>query len=192
MIRKIIQLLAFLIFVSCNTSTNKQRPEDTTTSSSSASPSSPSSSASANKSASDFDTYCNARYEYCIDYPTTFKPQPESENGDGRVFRNKEGKEVLVVYGTMNLSTQGKNLSLKEQFNSDLQKTRTEKGIITYKKYGGTYYVISGYKNDRIFYQKTIVKENTFASAILHYNKAEEDTYSKIAERVFKSFKVSK
>ena len=42
-----------------------------------------------------FNKYCNARFGYCIDYPKQhFIPQPESENGDGRIFKNKKGGEV--------------------------------------------------------------------------------------------------
>src|SRR6476660_5925357 len=60
-----------------------------------------------------FDTYCNVRFDYCIQYPKEIVyPQPESENGDGRVFKNKQGDVVLTVFGRMNSNAEGETISL--------------------------------------------------------------------------------
>ena len=38
-----------------------------------------------------FDTYCNERFAYCVDYPKALVyPRPESKNGDGRIFKKKK------------------------------------------------------------------------------------------------------
>ncbi|HEY3814184.1 MAG TPA: hypothetical protein VGL66_13245 [Caulobacteraceae bacterium] len=44
------------------------------------------------------DTYVNARYGYSVSYPRgLFKPQPESDSGDGRVFTaTRDGAEFRV------------------------------------------------------------------------------------------------
>lgn len=141
-----------------------------------------------------FDTYCNARYGYCIDYPTgLIYPQPESYNGDGRVFKNKQGDEVLTVFGRMNASPEGGTISLEQQFDDDLHGNSEENGnkdrVITYQKLGNTFFVISGYKKGKIFYQKTILKDESFAYAILEYSENEKGIFDKVSERIFKSFK---
>lgn len=141
-----------------------------------------------------FDTYCNGRYGYCIDYPSAVVyPQPESYNGDGRVFKNKKGEDVLTVFGRMNASADGGTISLEQQFDDDLHSVDEENGnkdrVITYQKLGKTFFVISGYKKGKIFYQKTILKGDSFAYAILQYDESEKDVFDKVSDRIFKSFK---
>lgn len=141
-----------------------------------------------------FDRYCNDRYKYCIDYPTDIVyPQPESYNGDGRVFKNKQGDEVLTVFGRMNASPDGGTISLEQQFDDDLHGVDEENGnkdrVITYQKLGKTFFVISGYKKGRVFYQKTILKDDSFAYAILDYSEIEKDIFDKVSEKIFESFK---
>jgi hypothetical protein len=138
-----------------------------------------------------FDKYCNARFGYCIDYPhDVIFPQPESSNGDGRVFKNKQGHVVLTVFGRRNDSPDGGTISLEQQFDDDLHSIAGENGnVVTYQKLGKTFFVISGYIKGKIFYQKTILKEDAFAYAILDYSENEKSTFDKVSERIFKSFK---
>jgi len=50
--------------------------------------------------AADFVTYGNARFGYSIAYPPALvSPQPEAENGDGRIFQAKKGTARFLVYG---------------------------------------------------------------------------------------------
>ena len=141
-----------------------------------------------------FDKYCNARYSYCIDYPkAVIFPQPESQNGDGRVFKNKKAEEVLRVFGRNNSDPDFGHISLEQQYNDDLQGVDEENGnndrVITYQKLGKTFFVISGYNKGKIFYQKTILKDGAFAYAILQYDENYKVTFDKVSERIFKSFK---
>lgn len=141
-----------------------------------------------------FDLYCNARFAYCIEYPgAILYPQAESQNGDGRVFKNKQGEEVLTVFGRMNADPDGGAISLEQQYNDDLHGAPEENGnkdrVITYQKLGKTFFVISGYKKGKIFYQKTILKEGAFAYAILEYPESEKEIFDKVSTRLFRSFK---
>lgn len=168
----IIIILSITVF-SCDTSRNEKISQDKTIIKS-----------------SNVGTYCNPRFGYCIDYPKDmFYPQPESQNGDGRIFLNKNKAEVLIVYGTMCITPEGNDKSLREQLEDDIQNIISEKGKLTYKKIGINFYVLSGYKNDKIFYQKTILKEDVFACAILQYNETEKNDYNIIAKLIFESFK---
>ncbi len=141
-----------------------------------------------------FNTYCNAHFAYCIQYPKgIIYPQPESQNGDGRVFKNKQGEEVLTVFGRMNADPDGGTISLEQQYDDDLHGALEENGnkdrVITYQKLDKTFFVISGYKKGKIFYQKTILKQDAFAYAILEYSENEKKIFDKVSTRLFKSFK---
>ena len=141
-----------------------------------------------------FNKYCNPRFGYCVDYPgELIYPQPESENGDGKIFKNRKGEEILRVYGTNNSDPEFGNISLEQQYNNDLHETDEENGnndqVITYQKLGKTFFVISGLKKGKIFYQKTIHKDDSFAYAILQYDDGEKATFDKVSKRIFTSFK---
>jgi len=138
-----------------------------------------------------YDTYCNSRFEYCIDYPKDIiYPQPESANGDGRIFIDKQGQEILRVFGRNNSDPDFGNITLEQQFHTDLHdiEKQTDHQIITYQKLGKNFFIISGYNNDRFFYQKTILKKGAFGYAMLQDEKSDKVTFDKISERIFKSF----
>src|ERR1700748_3583670 len=71
-----------------------------------------------------YDTYCNVRFGYCLDYPTDIlSPQTESENGDGRVFMLKNNTEFMRVYGNWMLDpedTENKRRELEHQYNEEI------------------------------------------------------------------------
>lgn len=137
-------------------------------------------------------TYCNSRFDYCIDYPKDIiYPQPESANGDGRIFIDKQGQEILRVFGRNNSDPEFGNITLEQQFHTDLHdiEKQTDHQVITYQKLGNDFFIISGYNKDRFFYQKTILKDGALGYAMLQYEKRDKATFDKISERIFKSFK---
>lgn len=146
-----------------------------------------------NKSGILFEKYCNERFDYCVDFPKELIfPQPESYNGDGRVFKNKQGEDILTVFGRNNSDPDGGNISLEQQYEDDSRDILNEykgKQVVTYQKLGNNFFVLSGYRNGKIFYQKTILKSDAFAYAILEYSEDESDVYKPIAENILKSFK---
>jgi hypothetical protein len=137
----------------------------------------------------DSDVYCNARFGYCVSYPPFLKAQPESANGDGRIFQNEAGETALTVYGTLNLDANGDLLTLEKQFKRDLKSLATSKSDISYQKLGKNFYVISGRKSGKIFYQKTIAKEESFCFAVLEYKQSEKVKYDSVSASIFRSFK---
>jgi hypothetical protein len=140
-----------------------------------------------------FSTYCNERFSYCIGYPVfLIYPQPETGSADGRVFTNKQGEEVLRVFGKLIPYRNTKPISLEEQYNNDFWEIENDKAlndlVITEKRLSKTYYILSGYTKSRVFYQKTIVKNLAFAYVILQYEKAEKNIYDKVAGKILDSF----
>ncbi len=143
------------------------------------------------------DVYCNARFGYCIDYPGgKLFPQPESENGDGRIFVASDSNEIIRVYGFFmwNPEDQRANVDqLKDLFNRDLKDADDEnpddKLRVTYKKLGKDFFVISGFKRGKVYYQKTIVNKDAFANLIIRYEPKDSLLYNKVADITSRSFR---
>src|SRR4051794_3302166 len=99
-----------------------------------------------------YSTYSNARFGYSIDYPKgVVKPQPESANGDGRVFASADGQIELRVWGSYNaLGT-----TLKQKYADDVKQHAC---CVSYKPLLTKTYVLSGASGKQVFYEKTIFK----------------------------------
>ncbi|MCK9254769.1 MAG: hypothetical protein GX793_04590 [Bacteroidales bacterium] len=133
-----------------------------------------------------YKTYYNERYGYSIEYPSSkLIPQGESGSGDGQVFKSQDSKSELRVYRDYRDVL---DFGLQDAYNEDL---RGDGGnfVVTYKKLGNNYYVISGYKNKNIFYQKTIIFRNQLCTAIITYPESEKNYYNKVCENIFRTFK---
>lgn len=131
--------------------------------------------------------YCNGRFPYCLEYPDFLTAQPEAANGDGRFFTDAQGNEVMWVYGTINMDSEtGEPVSLAKQFMRD--NTSHDLDRITYSKTGDRYYVLSGYKGDQIYYQKTLWGEESLCYAILQYPRKDAARYDPVVQQLFKTF----
>lgn len=137
-----------------------------------------------------YDTYCNARFGYCIEYPHgLLLPQPEAPNGDGRIFTDRNGTEILRVFGRINMDADGNPVSLTRQFQLDLQEAEKNGDSITYRKLGDTFFVISGYRQGAIFYRKTIARDDAFAYASMRYPATAKATYDPVSANISRSFR---
>lgn len=140
-----------------------------------------------------FGTYCNERFAYCIGYPIFILfPQPESGSMDGRTFTNKEGEEILRVFGKHLPYNNNKPPGLLEQYNADLKQIETTalsgSITITNKQVAARYYIISGHTETRMFYQKAVLKNNSIAYAIFQYNISEKSIYENVSGKIISSF----
>lgn len=136
-----------------------------------------------------FETYCNSRFGFCIDYPSNkLIPQDESANGDGQIFTSEDTESTLWVYRDFR-----DNAGIEEEFNiesafeSDIQ-TNDPNHSITYKKLGSDYYVVSGYNEGKIFHQKTMMTDKGLATSLIEYPESEREYYDKVSETIFTSF----
>ena len=138
-----------------------------------------------------FATYHNERFAYSIEYPSDLlKMQPPPENGDGREFDSRDGSVKLLVWGNYNASDQ----SWKQWYKSDL-KDFLEKPAYTVVK--NHWYVISGLKNDKIFYQKTMRRTlrqklgniDVFYTFTIEYPESERSKFDPIVRHIAASFK---
>lgn len=127
-----------------------------------------------------YKTYSNARFGYSVSYPANILvPQGEADNGDGQIFRSSDGHAEMRVFGRYNVQ----NETLKSAFNS-----AQEGKSVTYKLLRGNFYVVSGREGGKIFYEKTMLKGDTFKTFMIEYDEADASTYDAITARVARSF----
>jgi len=135
-----------------------------------------------------YNQYCNARFGFCVSYPSTFKGQGESDNGDGQEFISADGKSSLLVYRDGREAIYESETECRTQsYLSDI--TSDEAKQVTYKKKGDNFYVVSGYQGSMIFYQKTIFTEQGMMTAVFTYPTAQKAKYDAYCAKLFETFK---
>lgn len=136
-----------------------------------------------------YDVYCNTRYNYCISYPSAILiPQGESDSGDGQIFLSDNGVNELRVYRDSRPIVMEKRFDIEKAYIQDTD-TQATKREITYRTLKNNYYVISGFSEGKIFYQKTIYRDFELVTAILTYDKMDKHQYDTLIEPIFGSLK---
>ncbi|HEX8709168.1 MAG TPA: hypothetical protein VF723_13055 [Pyrinomonadaceae bacterium] len=131
-----------------------------------------------------YRTYSNARFQYSVSYPAgIFVPQGEADNGDGQVFRARESSAEMRVFGRYN----AQNETLRSAYQSAITGEGGSREVV-YKLLKGNFYVVSGRQNGRIFYEKTILKGDTFKTLMIEYDESARDTFDPITARIARSF----
>ena len=122
--------------------------------------------------------YYNSRFGYSILYPSSFNIIKEPENGDGCRF-SKDNNTYLSVWGMYNSLDE----TLEEVYNQYKSKSPA------YYRIKDNWFVISdNTDNGYIFYQKTVLKDGVFMTAVLHYPSNENDYYSALIPKIFTKF----
>ncbi len=100
----------------------------------------------------DWTTYKNARFGYSLYYPSgLFEAESPPTNGSGLTFVSENGRAKIVVFGTHN----SENLSPKE-YRRVLLEEFGGYDELDYSPTGRTWFVLSGYRGENIYYQKVI------------------------------------
>jgi hypothetical protein len=135
-----------------------------------------------------YETYTNPRFGYAIDYPSdVLYPQGESDNGDGQRFLSKDADASLLVYGANNVLGESLDDRFREDSRGGTEDDPTK--VVTFKVAKKNWFVVSGYKSGKIFYQKTISGDDRFNTFYLEYDEDQRGLYDPIAEHISKSFK---
>jgi len=134
-----------------------------------------------------YSTYTNERFAYSIEYPSDLlKMQAPPANGDGREFLSKDKSVRMLVWGEYNAAEK----SFQERYEFDM-KGFTEKP--TYMVLKKNWFVLSGVKDGKIFYQKTLYRktknEETFFTFTIEYPKTKRAKFDPIVRRIAASFK---
>ena len=139
----------------------------------------------AQASESKWPVYVNARFGYHACYPPALlKPAAESPNGDGRRFTGAEGA-VLSVWGSNALGD-----TVASSAASDRERLG-KGGEVTYSVVRPSWYVLSGQKNGRIFYLKSVFARNTFSTMELRYPASAKGTWTAVTTRLSRCFGVN-
>ena len=126
-----------------------------------------------------YKTYTNARYGYSIAYPAhLLTPQGEADNGDGQIFRSRDGLTEMRVYGSQDL---GGGLAAAY---TEAQDGKT----VVYKTMKRNWFVVSGYNGEKIFYQKTMLKDNELKTFTIEYDQSQKSVYDAVTARIARSF----
>ncbi len=137
-----------------------------------------------------YSTYCNNRFGYCLNYPRSMAPQPESGGGDGRIFKDQKTGATLAVWGRNTTRPDGGDYSLEEQYAGDLQQFQSQPDRkISYHMLGKDFFVISGYVAGNVFYQKVVIRDSGFGYAYLEYPQGAKKKYDEVSVQLYKSFR---
>lgn len=133
-----------------------------------------------------YRTYQNARYNFSIAYPSTLMPEGEADNGDGQTFRSRDDTVLMRAWGSQNIS----NESLRAAYQAAIADFENSGGgSATYKFLGRGFFVVSGVREGKIVYQKTLMRGGTVKTFLIEYPEALQPTYDPITARIARSFK---
>ncbi len=131
-----------------------------------------------------WNIYVNARFGYEICYPADLlSPEPEADNGDGRVFTSPTGS-TLRVWGTYNVNGDGIAV-LTDQTAADL---KGDSGIETYRKVTSSTGIVSGQADGMISYAVRHIEGDAIYSFILTYPIAQKAVFDPLAGKLHQCF----
>jgi hypothetical protein len=130
-------------------------------------------------------TYRNDRFGTAIEYPGRFRPGPPPDNNDGQRFAAGDGA-TLLVWGSLNIEE--RDVAGLEAF---LREDPKKGEQITYRAAGKNWLVLSGTRDDGIFYQRYLISHrgevvNAFE---ISYPAALGAAYNPIVARISKSLR---
>jgi hypothetical protein len=132
-----------------------------------------------------WQTYINDRFGVSFDFPAEiFVPQPAPENGDGRSFRSESATLQIVAFH--NIDDQSLAEFRRELLAGDGYED------VTYSPSGETWFVLSGFRGDNIFYEKYLFNDNVVSVFGIEFPTAEKPYYAPIIERIEDSFEAGR
>jgi len=129
--------------------------------------------------AAEYETYCNDRFGFCVDYSVDFEIEPAPENNDGRVFYNQNGFSMTVS---------GSNNALEANVDSEIARQATEFDRVTYRQKKADGYALSGYSGHNILYVRGYVGVASLNTLYLRYPSQSKADYDVIVTHIVKSF----
>ena len=129
--------------------------------------------------------YTNHKYGYVLAWPRKLlKALGESDAGDGQLFVAPGDKAKLTCWAQY-ANVQGKKLSAL--YDQALREPGQE---ISYKHQGKNFFVLSGTRDGKIFYHKTLMEHGVQASFELSYDPSLKETFDPIVADLARSFSI--
>lgn len=130
--------------------------------------------------------YRNGRFGYAIEYPSSLvTAQPESANGDGRVFTSTTGDYKLTVWAAFNVLELNRQLLRSEA----IEYWKSKGGAIFYSTLLRNGFQISGQSHDHAFFQKTLIVEDWYVSLAWEFPAREKRAMEPVIARLSRSLR---
>ena len=133
-----------------------------------------------------YSTYSNDRFFFSIDYPADLTMQPPPDNDDGRTFLSADKQVEMQVWGEYNAASR----TLQERYERDLKGFTEKPSYMVAKR---DWYVISGAKDDKVFYEKVLIRRrgdvDIFFTFTIEYPASEKAKFDPILKKIADSFK---
>jgi hypothetical protein len=129
--------------------------------------------------AAETQSYCNSKYNYCLEVPTFLRAQGEPPAQDGQIFLSQDGLSSIKVWGSWNVLNQ----TLEQHLKVALKDRK-----ITFRQVFKNAYILSGYQANQIFYQKTIFENDRFRTVLFQYPKSQKKQFDSVITPTIKSF----
>lgn len=127
-----------------------------------------------------YDRYCNARYGFCVSYPSNFRKEPPPANDDGRRFDGPDGL-IMTASGINNVSQATLQTEMSSQ-SKDFDR-------ITYRAKGKNWFVLSGHKGVNVVYLRAFVGSGSMNHLIIEYPASLRAKYGGLVAKVARSFR---
>ncbi|MFZ5427121.1 MAG: hypothetical protein ACOZEN_09105 [Thermodesulfobacteriota bacterium] len=132
-----------------------------------------------------YGCYANHKYGYMIAWPKLLlSPQGESDSGDGQAFASRDGRAAMACWACFSDVT---GQTLKEAFG---EAAGDGQARVTYKHLSRDFFVVSGFKEGRIFYRKTLEAHGVRASFELSYDPALKQAFDPVVKDLARSLSI--
>lgn len=129
-----------------------------------------------------FLTVKDAPGRYALELPDTFH-EIRAENGERR-FEDPGGARLLARAWSTDLASADEFVAAKRAW--------AKSGRITYAVSRPGMFVVSGFVDDGIFYERTIISADRAASVTLEYPKATRTRFDRLVARVTRSLRLTR
>ena len=136
-----------------------------------------------------YQVHDNKRLQFSISYPVNLLSlHGEAADGLSQRFVSRDGRALLILSGAPGRSTADlPELYLRQSLGANPEKPTR---VVTYKIKKENWFVVSGFEQSRIWYEKTIGSSNTVVSFRLEYEESQRQLFDLVAGTMAKSFAV--
>ena len=127
-----------------------------------------------------YKSYCNARFDFCVDHPVAFGIGPAPTNNDGREFSDRDGFFMIAS---------GMHNALENSLIDEMKSQEEDFDKITYRVKKKNWFVLSGYKDDNILYLKTYIGKEYIYHLYIRYPAKLKTKYNTLVSTISHSFK---
>ena len=134
-----------------------------------------------------YTTYTNTAAEFSLAIPQeVLYPQGEADNPLKQEFKSADNLAVLSVF-----AHGGHNETIDEIYQKALHPSDQAERVVTYKKLGNNWFVITGFKNEEVYYTKMILSPNDgmVKGFYFHYPKLDKQVYDPITIKLSKTLR---